>query len=133
MRSRAWVGLGLIVLLGFGISRSQQTPKAETANWVWSDEGDPLASAPAGSRYFRRVLTLEMVPAKAELSITADNGFVAWLNGTRVGEGDQWQQMYRFDVAKHLRAGKNVLAVEARNDGGPAGLVAKLDTLLVTD
>src|SRR5579883_89885 len=31
-----------------------------------------------------------------------------------------------YNVAKHLVAGKNVIAVAARNDGGPAGLLVRL-------
>src|SRR5262249_14870968 len=44
----------------------------------------------------------------------------------KVGSGDNWQSLSSFDVKKHLRAGKNVLAVEGRNDGGPAALMARL-------
>ena len=63
---------------------------------------------------------------RATLQITADNAFTVWLNGAEVGSGERWEQLYRFDVRKQLRPGKNVLAVEARNQGGPAGLVVRL-------
>src|SRR5262249_35474456 len=32
----------------------------------------------------------------------------------------------RFDAGKRLRPGKNVIAIEARNEGGPAGLLVQL-------
>jgi putative heme-binding domain-containing protein len=99
---------------------------AKTMNWIWYDEGDPLNSAPAETRWFRRVFTLSRVPGTANLEITADNRFVVWLNGARVGQGDNWASLHRYKVGKHLVAGKNVLAVEAKNDGGPAGLVVRL-------
>src|SRR5262249_46131593 len=49
-----------------------------------------------------------------------------WLNGAEVGAGNEWKEVQKYDVKKHLVAGKNVLAVEARNDGGPAGLLVRL-------
>jgi putative heme-binding domain-containing protein len=94
--------------------------------WIWFDEGDPVSNAPAETRYFRKTFELAKAPEEARLVITADNSFTAWLNGTKIGEGSSWQNVSSFDVAKHLRAGKNLLAVEAHNDGGPAGLMARL-------
>jgi putative heme-binding domain-containing protein len=105
-----------------------QTPPA--LQWIWFDEGNPLVDAPAAARYFRRSFDLD--PPKtgditsAALEITADNRFIVWLNGTRVGQGDSWSELYRFNVHKLLRNGKNVLAVQAINEGGPAGLVVRL-------
>jgi putative heme-binding domain-containing protein len=111
-----------------GESAAQARP-APTPQWIWFNEGDPLQSAPAETRYYRRTFTLDparKVIDKAHLEITADNTFTVWLNGARVGSGDQWQQLYRFDVRKQLHPGKNILAVEAGNQGGPAGLVVRL-------
>jgi putative heme-binding domain-containing protein len=109
-----------------GQPRRPAAPVAAQPQWVWYDEGDPAAGAPAETRYFRRAFALPRAPDRASLEITADNRFVVWINGARVGEGDHWEVLYRFDAKKHLRAGKNVLAVEAKNDGGPAGLVVRL-------
>src|SRR5262249_30646716 len=86
------------------------------------------AAPPPPRRYFRRTFDLEGAPARATLEITADNGFTAWVNGAEVGKGDSWTQLYSIRVAKQLKKGKNVLAVRATNDGGPAGLVVRLRT-----
>jgi putative heme-binding domain-containing protein len=98
--------------------------------WIWFDEGDPLASAPAETRYFRRVFDLDRPGGNAlrsaSLEITADNSFTVFVNGARVGSGDSWSSLYRFDVRAQLVNGKNVLAVAAHNEGGPAGLVVRL-------
>ena len=102
---------------------------ATTPQWIWSDEGDPRQGAPAETRYFRHTFTLDparKVIDKALLEITADNTFTVWLNGAELGSGDHWDQLYRFDVRKLLIPGKNVLAVEAGNADGPAGLVVRL-------
>src|SRR5436305_5156930 len=102
--------------------------------WIWFDEGDPLSDAPAATRYFRRTLTIDRpgprVVTEAQIDITADNAFTIWVNGVSVGSGDRWEQLYRFDVRKYLRPGKNLLAIEARNDGGPAGLIVRLSYTL---
>jgi putative heme-binding domain-containing protein len=103
-----------------------QTPP--TVHWIWFDEGDPLSDAPAEIRYFRRVFTVDVPKAGEEalLEITADNGFIVWLNGVEVGTGNTWERIERYEVGKRLVAGKNILAVEARNEGGPAGLLVRL-------
>jgi putative heme-binding domain-containing protein len=108
-------------------ARAQQ---ARQMQWVWFDEGDPLSDAPAATRYFRRTFTVARPEAKsvksATLEITADNRYTVWVNGAQVGEGDDWGRMGRYNVLKHLVNGKNVIAVRAVNEGGPAGLVVRL-------
>jgi putative heme-binding domain-containing protein len=103
-----------------------KAPKAPAVQWVWFNEGDPLSSAPAESRYFRQSFTIDPKVIEGQLEITADNTFTVWLNGTKVGQGDSWQNIYRFNVGKHLKPGKNVIAVEAGNQGGPAALMVRL-------
>jgi putative heme-binding domain-containing protein len=98
--------------------------------WVWFNEGDPRLDAPAETRYFRRVFAIKRLGKnlvdEATLQITADNAYRVWINGTEVGKGSTWETLDRYDVRRHLIDGKNVIAVEARNEGGPAGLVVHL-------
>ncbi len=95
--------------------------------WIWFNEGDPATSAPAGNRYFRHSFTVGRWADEATLDITADNAFTVWINGHKVGSGDDWKKVYRFDVRSHIVDGKNVIAVEARNGkAGPAGLLVRL-------
>jgi putative heme-binding domain-containing protein len=97
-------------------------------HWIWFDEGDPTKSAPAETRYFRKTFEIEAPFAdEATLEVTADNKFKAWFNGVEIGTGNDWKRFYKFDVKKHYLQGKNVLAVEAHNNDGPAGLVVRLD------
>ncbi len=112
-------------------SKESKEPKsAEEPQWVWFNEGNPAVEAPAETRYFRRVFTVNQAAERpidaAELEITADNGYTVWLNGAEVGKGADWKVVDRFDVKEHLLHGKNILAVEAHNDGGPAGLMVRL-------
>jgi putative heme-binding domain-containing protein len=102
-------------------------PKAKPApQWVWFDEGNPLSDAPAAARYFRRTLTIDKPVASASLEVAADNEFVVWVNGKQVGSGNDWAVLSRFDVKANLVGGKNLIAIQAINHGGPAGLVVRL-------
>src|SRR5262249_41569317 len=106
-----------------GPAHAQQ---AAGVQWIWHDEGDPLKEAPAETRYFRRTFDVGRAVEQAQLDVTADRSFRVWLHGVEVGSGDAPKTGPRFAAAKHSAKGKNVLAVEARGGGGPAGLLVKL-------
>jgi hypothetical protein len=109
------------------------TVSLNDARWIWFPEGHPSQDAPAEKRVFRCTF---VVPSgrtvdRAALSVSADDRFAAWLNGVSVGTGNGWQSPRVFNnFARHLRAGTNVLAIEARNmpasGSNPAGLIAAL-------
>lgn len=117
---------GLALLASWTFTRNGTSAPPAVVQWIWFDEGDPLQNAPSEPRYFRKTFDLAKPAAEARILITADNGFTLWVNGDKIGSGDNWQSVSAFNVAKHLRVGKNVLAVEGRNDGGPAALMARL-------
>ena len=108
------------------------TTQASTggAQWIWLDEANPTQEAPAGTRYFRLVFNinrpLENPVDEGTLDITADDAFILWVNGFKVGEGNNWQKNHRFDVTRLLVHGDNVIAVQAQNVQGPAGLIVRL-------
>ncbi|MFO0809754.1 MAG: HEAT repeat domain-containing protein [Gemmataceae bacterium] len=117
----------LFALAAALVSPSPTPAQSGGVQWIWFDEGDPLKDAPAGTRYFRKTLTLGGIVDVATLDITADDAFTVWVNGTKVGSGDTWKQIYRFDVKKFMAAGSNVIAVQATNTTkGAAGVMVKL-------
>ena len=71
---------------------------------------------------FRRDFSLEEVPAQARLFISADNEYVAYLNGVFAG-CDQYDDfpMHKsydeIDVSHLLRAGENRLEIHAYHQG----------------
>lgn len=102
-------------------------------SWVWSDRavsGEP-SMRPPETRWFRlrfAVAGLEDL-ASATLALTADNSFVAFLNGVKVLEGTSWETLHQAQVGELLHPGANVLAVVATNGGqqpNPAGLLGAL-------
>jgi len=105
------------------------------AEWIWFPEGNPATDAPAEKRFFRR--TFEMaagkVPDRAVLCLSVDDRFTAYLNGQRVGSGEDWRTGRQLAaIERWLKPGKNLLAVAAENRKGalpqnPAGLICQLD------
>ena len=98
--------------------------------WVWhSNEPD---RAPPCKRFFRKVVELpeNRRVTQATIRLNADNGLAFHLNGKDVGAGcygyDNWTRPSKIDLAPHLKAGRNVLAVTVINGGdspNPAGLI----------
>jgi len=102
-------------------------------SWIWTAEAKTSAELPAGTRWFRKTFVIDRAITNpvddAVLEITADNAFKVWFNGVEIGQGNNWQRMYRFDVKTHAVHGTNVIAVAATNEGhSPAGLLVRLTT-----
>ncbi len=94
----------------------------DSVRWIWSEtvrENQELT--------FRRFIELAERPQKAILTVTCDNMFRVSVNGRNVLESDEWEQPVRTDIASALRPRRNVITVEARNAGGPAGLALHLE------
>ena len=115
-------------------------PSFDLPPWVWyNDEFPPEkeTNIPAGTRLFRRVFELAAVPAAATLDIACAASFRLWVNGEFVGESEPkyyTKRVASFPVAKLLKPGKNVIAVEGTNTLDPispgfamaAGLTVRL-------
>jgi serine/threonine protein kinase len=101
-------------------------PGRTPAAWIWSNE--PVGG-PAKVQ-FRKRFNLESAPTRATLSLTGDESFTVWVNGQRAGQGtfnERTRRIQAFDVARFLRQGDNVLAVEATGRAGRSGVLAELD------
>jgi putative heme-binding domain-containing protein len=103
---------------------------AQRVQWIWHREDDPNQPAPAGTRYFRRVLPIKglVEPPVDEgvLDIAATGPFTLWVNGVQVGAGTEPRHVYTFDVRKALVRNMNALAVEVKHGKGKAGLMVRL-------
>jgi quinoprotein glucose dehydrogenase len=96
------------------------------ASWVWDEPDANKVPQNNEPRYLRCTFELAAKPAAAELWITVDNVYVVYVNGQKIGEDSEWSTVEKYDVAKHLVVGKNVLAIKATNQGGVAGAIARL-------
>ena len=90
------------------------------ARWIWPG----LQNHDLGNGYalFRKSFTLKTVPKRARLSITADQAYRLFINGTFVCSGPargfqaHWPYDH-MDVASYLKSGRNVLAVRGYHPG----------------
>ncbi len=125
-----WIGLDS------GEETDEQVTLLKDAAWIWYPGGKSTVGAPIGTRYFRRSINLPegRRVRKAFLLATADDSFVAYVNGRSVGAGQSWAEVKRLDVTGQLRPGLNTLAVAATNapssnvapEKNPAGLIGIL-------
>jgi len=92
------------------------------ASWIWYPDTNSLSGAKA---FFRQEFDLgDQVPAKAELSVAADDMFRCWINGELVMEQMGWQDAHTLDVAKYLKPGKNTIRIHAADaEAPPCGLL----------
>ncbi len=109
--------------------------RLEDCAWVWYPEGNPAQSAPAGTRFFRKTITLPagQLLRKATFVGSADNRLELFVNGKNAGHSDDsemgWRNPVELDVTALLRPGANQLAIAALNAldrPNPAGLIGKL-------
>src|SRR5438132_12922335 len=113
--------VALVALLVLALVSSRPTTQAgpgqpegsgSGVSWIWASANGK------GPVCFRKAFDIPKPFAhptdQAVLHITADQSFVVWLNGAKVGEGNDWKKAYRFDVNQITRPGKNVLAIEAQ-------------------
>ena len=116
-----WIGLD-------ATSAAETKDPLAPARWIWLDEGNPAASAPVATRYFRKTFTIaeDARIRRAIAYITADNGYTLWVNGKQAASGASFKSAAPVDLSTTLGPGENTLAVAADNQGeeaNPAGLV----------
>jgi hypothetical protein len=96
------------------------------AQWIW-------AEASAENVWLRGSFSAAKT-GRAVLYITADDTFAVFLNGTPLDQSQaddtdprQWQHVHTVVATAALKPGRNVLAVQAHNAAGAAGVIARLE------
>jgi alpha-L-rhamnosidase len=109
-------------------------PIRRKAEWIWRERsGAPIRGDGAWGRadyeqdrnlyvYFRRTFELRAAPREALAYISADGRYRLFVNGVYVGRGPArcdplWQYYDSYDIAPHLRAGRNVVAALVHSYG----------------
>lgn len=112
-RYRRWAAWCLALFLG-GAAQAQWS-------WIWAPhEGAEDAAL------LRRAFEVPAGARDALLVVTCDNAAVVSLNGEVVVRNSDWNTPSQANVTRRLRPGRNELVAEARNEGGPAGFLARL-------
>lgn len=107
------------ILLGVLLLASPAS-QAQDAQWIWKS----AQARPGEQLFFRKSFEVGRIES-ARLHGTADNRFVLYINGQEAARSDDWTAPLWVDIAPYLQPGKNLLAVEASNDDGPAGLLLR--------
>ena len=109
---------------------------AQTPDWIWDSPAAPQAE---GRRvlFFRKTFRTPPLLWNARLTAAADDSADVFLNGVLVAKCERWDRPVRAEVTVRLNQGENVLAVAARNEAGPGGLLVHLnlggETTVVSD
>ncbi len=93
---------------------------AENANWFWH-EAMPLDNT---TRYFRMKFSLSSKPVKSAVAFSIDDIGVIHVNGKRQKQRQSLETTVR-DLTPDLVAGENVIAIEATNMTGAAGVIVR--------
>jgi hypothetical protein len=112
--------------------RIQQGGKAApggmpTAVWIWKST-QPAADEKV---FFRREFQLPADVASAALTVACDDEHRLFVNGVDLGTGVDWKTPRSYEVLAHLKpGGRNVIAVEGRNQQGAAGIALRFSATL---
>jgi len=124
-----WIGYDAPTPKSHKVGPEQELFGLDDCPWVWYPEGNPRKSAPAGTRYFRRVFQAEAGKEvqHAQLLLVVDNQLELFVNGQRITGASGWQAPKLIHLIERLRPERNVVAISATNAAAdPAGLAGKL-------
>jgi alpha-L-rhamnosidase len=126
-----WINLmrqniaAVALLLTPVVLQSQSRAQPDPPHRVWSASWVTHPTAPLREPlvlHFRRTLNLAVVPASYPVRVSADNRFILFVNGRRVGDGpargdlNHWRYEL-FDLAPYLRTGQNLITATVWNFG----------------
>src|ERR1700761_357136 len=114
------VTVSVLVLLLSWLSPLSAAPREYwSAAWI-SHPTAPLREP--GVFHFRKILKLAAKPDHYLVEVSADNHFLLYVNGHRIGEGPakgdlQHWRYEKYDLASALHVGENVVAATVFNFG----------------
>ena len=92
--------------------------KGKKAKWIWCEK--------SGQNYFFRASFDGTEVETAHLIATCDNVMNLKINGKSVAQSSTWESPTRKEITKFVKDGENQILVDAKNQGGVAGFVAKI-------
>lgn len=103
--------------------------------WIWSESAMAGKVPAAGEKVtFRKKFSLSGQAKRGSGVVTCDNSYVLWLNGHKIAEDGNWENVEAFDPTPYLVSGENeviVLGANGGNSPNPAALY--LEMVLETD
>jgi len=90
-------------------------------SWIWAEKSFDRQIC----RFWKAIEIPEGVAVtRARLRLTADNSYRAFFDGTEFAQGSEWRRLTEYDLTLVLTPGTHILAIEAFNEYGWAGLAA---------
>ncbi len=120
MRRSWWSLAGVVCLSVAAFGQAEPAKKAEP-HWIWLTKSEANETV-----FLRREFDAPAKIKSAKVGATADNAVKLFVNGEKVLDHDNWANSRQADLIKLLKPGKNVLAAECSNSGGPAGVIVQL-------
>jgi hypothetical protein len=110
---------------------NQADPKQDKGrpaiSWIWKSK-TPVESERV---LFRREFELPPNVESAVISLVCDDWHHIFINGVDLGSAGGWTTWRNYDVLAHLKQdGRNVIAVEAKNEKGAAALALRFRATL---
>ena len=97
----------------------------QEAEWIWWS-GHQKEAVPETSCHFRKSFVTAN-PETCRIEVVADDEFELFVNGRRIGEGNNSKRLSTFDVSSHVKTGRNTIAVSVANrNGSTAALAARV-------
>jgi len=120
--------IGSVVLWVIAMAGSAAAQKTQHRDWAaerWKAQWIAWPEAPQrdiGIFHFRKSIEVRELPGQFVVHVSADNRFVLFVNGARVGEGPASSDLPHwkyetFDLRPFLRQGSNVIAATVWNFG----------------
>ena len=97
----------------------------QEAEWIWWS-GHQKEAVPKTSCHFRKSF-VTVNPETCRIEVVADDEFELFVNGRRIGEGNNSKRLSTFDVSNYVKTGRNTIAVAVTNaNGSTAALAARV-------
>ena len=124
-RARRIGGAILLIIALAGSGAAQQTKHHDWAAERWKAQWIAFPGTPqrdTGIFHFRKTVELGELPKQFVVHVSADNRFVLFVNGARVGEGPASSDLPHwkyetFDLRPFLKQGSNLIAATVWNFG----------------
>lgn len=108
-------------LLCFGAVLASVHAIAQTPEWIWGE-----TTADKETRYFRKAFTIPQGTQRIRFSVAADNAAEVRLNGKTVVRSNRPDRP-TYATLNQVEPGAATLEVTARNNGGAAGLLVRVE------
>lgn len=114
--------LAVFVAVSLTTAASPGILNAQQGYWIWTPQQD-ARQAQVGSCHFRKKFTLDRAEA-VEMIAAADDRFIVYMNGKRVGSGSNADKLTKIDLTTYATDGENIIAVHVINSQGDTAAFA---------